>query len=63
MPTLRRRSGRTALTLSAPKGWKAPDPSPAPAAITTSAGKLGAKPSVEKVTAVQASARPVKRVP
>ena len=63
MAELRWRAGMTALALSAPKGWKAPEPSPAAPASTSSTVKLGAKAIPANVAAVQTSAKPVSRVP
>src|SRR5262245_23186651 len=56
-------SGRRPRTVSAPNGWKAPEPRPDSAATATKPGKVGTKPTAANVTAVHASASPVKRVP
>ena len=57
------RGGSRERTVTAPNGWKVPDPMPESSAMPTRIGKLGAKPAAAKLIAVQARARPVKRVP
>ena len=60
---LLRWSGRSLRTVRAPSGWKKPEPRPEKAAMATRTGKVGAKPTAPKVTAVQSNAAPVNRVP